>query len=56
MNVFKLCDFVTREYERFSTGYSTFRAQDIKMEKYGEYRTRRLVLEVYDRLKVVEND
>ena len=37
MNVFDLRNFVTSEYRRFSTGYSTIKAQDIKQFVNGEH-------------------
>lgn len=41
MNVFDLRDFVTEEYERFSRGYSTFRADDIKQFVDNEHKKQR---------------
>ncbi len=49
MNVFELRNFVTSEYRRFSTGYSTIKAKDIKTlgytgEPFGWDEVRRLQL------------
>ena len=41
MNVFDLRNFVTTEYQRFSTGYSTIKAEDIKRFVEGQHQQQR---------------